>query len=73
MTSSWPPYELPRLKAYILAPGVVRIGEIICHLSEDREEQAPSPHAQFELNRPGKREQQIRRTGCDGRTLPDSL
>ena len=54
MTNSWPPYELPRFKAYILAPGVVQIGEIIYHLPEDREEQAPAPPAQFEFIVPVK-------------------
>jgi hypothetical protein len=54
MANPWPPYEFPRLKAYILSPGVVQIGEIVYHLPEDREERALSPPSQFEFIVPVK-------------------
>lgn len=54
MTNPWLPYELPRMKAYILAPGVVQIGEVVYHLPENREERASSPPENFEFIVPVK-------------------
>ena len=49
MTNPWLPAKLPPLKAYILAPGIVQIGEIVYNLPEDREENALAPPAAFEF------------------------
>ena len=49
MTNPWLPVKLPPLKAYILAPGIVQIGEIVYNLPEDREEKALAPPAAFEF------------------------
>jgi hypothetical protein len=72
MTNPWPPYELPRLKAYIIVPEVVQMGEIIYNLPKDREELAPTPPEHFEFIVPVK-ENSKSATGCDGGALPDSL
>jgi hypothetical protein len=38
MTNPWLPAELPRMKAYILAPGVVQIEDVVYNLPARREE-----------------------------------
>jgi len=49
MSNPWLPAKLPPLKAYILAPGIVQIGEIVYNLPGDCEENAPAPPAAFEF------------------------
>lgn len=43
MSNPWLPAKLPPLKAYLLAPEIVRIGEIVYNLPEDSREKAPAP------------------------------
>lgn len=44
MTNPWLPYELPRLKAFILGPGIVQIEDVVYNLPErTREQGRPLP------------------------------
>lgn len=44
ITNPWLPYELPKLKAYILGPGIVQIEDVIYNLPErTREQGRPLP------------------------------
>ncbi len=38
MTNPWLPYKLPALRAYILAPGIVQIEDVVYNLPERTEE-----------------------------------
>jgi hypothetical protein len=42
MTNPWLPYQLPSLKAYILAPGMVQIEDVVYNLPERTEERGRS-------------------------------
>lgn len=43
MTNPWLPPELPRMKAYILGPGIVQIEDIVYNLPARTEEKGHPP------------------------------
>jgi hypothetical protein len=54
MSIPWLPPEHPRLKAYILRPGIVQIEDTVYNLPARSEEKARSPPTRFEFVLPAK-------------------
>jgi hypothetical protein len=54
MTNPWLPPELPRMKAYILAPGIVQIEDVVYNLPERSKERGLPPPANPEFIIPVK-------------------